>query len=271
LEDLLGFKLFGREPQGLVMTVAARDYLDVVRDAFDRIALGTARITKQHKSAILTVSTSPDFAAKWLVHRLGRFSEQHPDIDLRISASLDHVDFAREDIDMAVRHGQGNWPGLDAVEMCHEMLFPVCSPHLLRTKKLPLKATEILRYPLLHHNDRSGWSRWLKGIQLKPTKPMHGLVFNRDSLLIDAAVSGQGIALARTTLCAWDVLQERLVAPFEHKLELQSSYWIVAPQLTASLPKISKFRSWLITEANVDRERMAAQLGWDLRGQGHPL
>ncbi len=260
LEDLLGFKLFGRESKGLVITAAARDYLEVVRDAFDRIALGTAKITRQHKSAILTVSTSPDFAAKWLVHRLGRFSEQHPEIDLRISASLDHVDFAREDIDMAVRHGQGDWPGLDAVEMCREMLFPVCSPHLLRSKKLPLKVQDLLRYPLLHHNDRSGWSRWLKGFHLKPLKSMQGLVFNRDSLLIDAAVSGQGIALARTTLCAWDVLQGQLVAPCEHKLALQTSYWIIAPQLTASLPKISKFRHWLITEAKLDRERMAAQL-----------
>lgn len=264
LEDLLGFQLFLREPQGLQLTAAAREYLEVVRDAFDRIALGTSKITRQHKSAILTVSTSPDFAAKWLVHRLGRFSEQHPEIDLRISASLDHVDFAREDIDLAVRHGQGGWPGLDGVKMFKEMLFPVCSPHLLGSKKLPLRAQDVLRYPLLHHNDHTGWSHWLKGVHIKADKPLQGLVFNRDSLLIDAAISGQGMALSRTTLCAWDVLQGRLVVPFQQSLTLQSSYWIVAPKLTAEMPKISKFRSWLIAEANEDRERLTALLGRDL-------
>jgi LysR family transcriptional regulator, glycine cleavage system transcriptional activator len=264
LEDLLGFKLFARASQGLALTAAAREYLEVIREAFDRIALGTAKITRQHRSAVLTVSTSPDFAAKWLVHRLGRFSEQHPEIDLRISASLDHVDFAREDIDMAVRHGQGDWPELKAVEMFKEMLFPVCSPHLLRAKKLPLKESELLRYPLLHHNDRTGWSQWLKGLGLKPSKPLQGLVFNRDGLLIDAAISGQGIALSRTTLCAWEVLQGRLVVPFRQSVALQTSYWIVAPHLTAEMPKISKFGQWIISEANADRERLAVLLGRDL-------
>jgi LysR family transcriptional regulator, glycine cleavage system transcriptional activator len=264
LEDLLGFKLFLREPQGLVLSAAAREYLEVIREAFDRIALGTSKITRQHKSSVLTVSTSPDFAAKWLVHRLGRFSEQHPEIDLRISASLDHIDFAREDIDMAVRHGKGDWPGLDAVEMFKEMQFPVCSPHLFRSKKQPLQMQEVLRYPLLHHNDRTGWTQWLKNHNLKPAKPLQGLIFNRDSLLIDAAISAQGIALSRTTLCAWDVLQGRLIVPFEERVALPTSYWIVAPQLMSKMPKISKFRDWLIAEADSDRERLTSLLGRDL-------
>ena len=80
---------------------------------------------------MLTVSTSPDFAAKWLVHRLGRFAEAHPTIDLRVSATMHHVDFAREDVDLAVRHGDGRWPGLDVARLCSEQLFPVCSPKLV--------------------------------------------------------------------------------------------------------------------------------------------
>src|SRR5438105_3151847 len=115
LEATLGLKLFIRDRQRLVITEAGREYLAVLRDAFDRIALGTERLTQRQRSGVLTVSTSPDFATKWLVHRLGRFAEKHPEIDLRISASMHHVDFAREDVDMAVRHGAGNWPGLDAV------------------------------------------------------------------------------------------------------------------------------------------------------------
>jgi LysR family transcriptional regulator, glycine cleavage system transcriptional activator len=106
LEAELGVKLFNRERQRLIITDAGRDYLSVVRDALDRIALGTERLLQRQSSGMLTVSTSPDFAAKWLVHRLGRFAEAHPDIDLRVSATMHHVDFAREDIDLAVRHGR---------------------------------------------------------------------------------------------------------------------------------------------------------------------
>src|SRR5688572_23906450 len=131
LEVELGIKLFNRERQRLVITEAGREYLTVLRDALDRIAVGTERLLQRQKAGVLTVSTSPDFAAKWLVHRLGRFAESHPQIDLRVSATLHHVDFAREDVDVAVRHGDGHWPGLDAVRLCPEELFLVCSPKLV--------------------------------------------------------------------------------------------------------------------------------------------
>jgi DNA-binding transcriptional LysR family regulator len=114
LEVSLGISLFGRERQRLVITPAGREYLAVIRDALDRIAMGTERLVQGRGSGVLTVSTSPDFAAKWLVHRLGRFVESHPEIDLRVSATMHHVDFVREDVDIAVRHGDGKWPGLDA-------------------------------------------------------------------------------------------------------------------------------------------------------------
>src|SRR3954464_7865401 len=144
LETTLGIKLFFRERQRLVITEAGREYLAVVRDALDRIAVGTDRLVQRQTSGVLTVGTSPDFAAKWLVHRLGRFSEAHPDIDLRISASMHHVDFASEEVDLAVRHGDGRWPGLHVTRLCFEQLFPVCSPALLRGPKA-LKSPADLR------------------------------------------------------------------------------------------------------------------------------
>jgi LysR family glycine cleavage system transcriptional activator len=135
LEAELGLRLFNRERQRLVITDAGKSYLDVVRDAFDRLAVGTNRLLQLQKTGALTVTTSPNFASKWLVHRLGRFVEAHPDIDLRVSASLQHIDFAREDIDVAVRHGDGQWSGLSVTRLCVEELFPVCSPKFMRGRK----------------------------------------------------------------------------------------------------------------------------------------
>ena len=258
LEAELGFKLFNRERQRLVITDAGREYLNVVRDAFDRIALGTARLTQRQTSGVLTVSTSPDFAAKWLVHRLGRFAEMHPDIDLRVSATMHHVDFAREDVDMAVRHGTGNarWSGLDGVRLCTEALFPVLSPHLLAKHGRALKPAGVLKLPLLHLDDQTGWTRWLAAAHVKPPATLQGLIMNRASMVIDAAVNGQGVALSRTTLAAWDLINQRLVAPFAQKLPLASAYWIVAPQATAMLPKIATFRDWLLAEAAQDARQL---------------
>lgn len=260
LEAELGFKLFNRERQRLVITDAGREYLNVVRDAFDRIALGTARLMQRQSSGVLTVSTSPDFAAKWLVHRLGRFAEMHSEIDLRVSATMHHVDFAREDVDMAVRHGTGeaSWQGLHGVRLATEALFAVCSPSLLRKKSRKMTTTGVLDLPLLHLDDHSGWRRWFDAAEVKAPKSLQGIVLNRASMVIDAATNGQGIALARSTLAAWDLINQRLVAPFSISIPLTSAYWIVAPQATAELPKIATFRNWLLAEAAEDREQVGS-------------
>src|SRR5215210_5115102 len=162
LETELGLKLFTRERQRLIVTEQGREYLAVLRDALDRIALGTERLRQRQTSGALTVSTSPDFAAKWLVNRLGRFSEAHPEIDLRVSATMHHVDFAREDVDLAVRHGDGNWPGLEAVRLCAEQLFPVCAPKLVSGRNRITKAADLLKFPLLRLEDWKNWSRWFE-------------------------------------------------------------------------------------------------------------
>ena len=263
LELELNIKLFHRERQRLVLTEAGREYLTVVRDALDRIAVGTERLVQRQTSGVLTVSTSPDFAAKWLVHRLGRFAEAYPDIDLRVSATLHHVDFAREDVDLAVRHGEGNWPGLDVLRLSSEQLFAVCSPNLLAGRPRLTKPADVLKFPLLHLDDRKAWSRWLEaaGVEAEPTQ---GPVLNRASMVIDAAVDGQGIALARTTLAAWDLINGRLVRPFIEALRLSKTYWIICPKATSKLPKIATFRDWLVAEAARDA-RQLQKLGSDFK------
>jgi LysR family glycine cleavage system transcriptional activator len=256
LEAGLGIKLFNRERQRLIITEAGREYLTVLRDSFDRIAVGTERLIQRQSSGVLTVSTSPDFAAKWLVNRLGRFAEAHPGIDLRISATLHHVDFAREDVDLAVRHGDGGWPGLDVARLSTEQLFAVCSPKLLRGRQRIGKPADVLKFPLLHLDDRKDWTRWLEAAGVATAELSHGPVLNRASMVIDAAVDGQGIALARTTLAAWDLINGRLVRPLPETLRLSKTYWIICPKATSALPKIATFRDWLLAEAADDAARL---------------
>jgi len=205
------------------------------------------------------VSTSPDFAAKWLVSRLGRFAETHPETELKISATMHHVDFTREDVDLAIRHGAGDWAGLDAVNLCFEELFPVCSPALLRTRRGIHNPEDVLQFPLLHLDDRRDWSRWLEAAGASGEGLLHGPILNHASMLIDAAIDGQGIALARTALAAADLIYGRLVKPFQAALPLKNRYWIVCPRATSSMPKITIFRKWLLAEAAEDARRLGAR------------
>lgn len=256
LELELGLKLFRRERQRLVIADAGRSYLEVVRDAFDRLSFGTENLLQRQSAGVLTVTVSPNFAAKWLVHRLGRFAEAHPGIDLRVSAAVHHVDFAREDIDLGIRHGDGQWPGLHVTRLCAEELFPVCSPKLVRGRRALRAPADLKRHTLLHVDDRRDWGRWLAEADVADADPARGLVFNQASMAIDAAVGGQGVALARTALAAWDILAGRLVRPFALALKVPYAYWIVCPKPTAELPKICAFRDWLLAEAAEESRRL---------------
>lgn len=255
LEAVLGVRLFDRERQRLLITEAGREYLAVVRDALDRIAVGTELLVQRRKAGVLTVSTSPDFAAKWLVHRLGRFAESHAGIDLRVSATAHHVDFAREDVDVAVRHGDGEWPGLEVVRLCSERLFPVCSPKLVAGRNRIAAPADVLKFPLLRLDDGKTWRKWFEAAGIADAEA-RGPILSSASMLIDAAVDGHGIALARTALAAWDMIHRRLVRPVDISLRMAKTYWIVCPKATAGIQKIVTFRKWLLTEAAEDARRL---------------
>ena len=182
----------------------------------------------------------------------GAVAEVHPDIDLRVSATVHHVDFVREDVDLAVRHGDGNWPGLDVVRLCAEQLFAVCSPQLAGRVG---KASDFLKFPLLRLDDAKTWTKWFAAAGVAAPVP-NGPVLNHASMLIDAAVDGQGVALARTALAARDLIAGRLVRPIDVSLRMSKTYWVVCPQAASALPKVAKFRRWLLAEAADDARRL---------------
>jgi LysR family transcriptional regulator, glycine cleavage system transcriptional activator len=147
------------------------------------------------------------------------------------------------------------------VRLSSEHLFAVCSPKLLSGRRRLGKPTDILKFPLIHMDSRADWTRWLQAAGMDGAEVTHGPVLNRASMVIDAAINGQGVALARTTLAAWDLIHGRLVRPFPETLRLSKTYWIICPKATAALPKIVTLRDWLLSEAAQDMRRLQ-KLGW---------
>ena len=250
LEARIGRPLFLRDGRRLALTETGRLYLPFVGDALDRLKAGDRALADPERNPrVLTVSVSPSFAAKWLVPRVGDFFAEHPDLDLRISANPQHVNLADGEIDVAVRHGDGHWDKLHAVQLCREELFPVCNPVLAEAGE-PMDLAALAALPLIHHRSPQLWIDWFRGFGFEPpTEVRHGPVYNEMSLAIDAAVAGQGVALARSALASLDLETGRLVRPATQSAPAQFGYWIVCDPASADLPKIARFRAWLLREA----------------------
>ncbi len=249
LEERLGVVLFRRLNRALLLTDAGQSYLPAVRDAFDRIAEATGDLKALDRAGVLTVSVLPSFAAKWLVPRLGGFREAHPDIDVHVAPSDHLVDFARENVDLAMRYGQGNWPGLRADRLMTEEVFPVCSPNLAQGPRRLRSPDDLRHHTLLHDDMRIDWRMWLLAAGVEGIDTRRGPTFTDSSMVVQAAVAGQGVALGRSALAAADLAAGRLVKPFDISLPAAVAYYVVCPEATAERPKIVAFRDWVIAEA----------------------
>ena len=250
LEQRLKVRLFTRDGPRLALTEAGRTYLPFAGEALERLRAGDRALTDPgRKDRVLTISVSPSFAAKWLVPRLGDFIAAHPDIDLRISANPAHVDFADGEIDLAVRHGSGDWPGLSCTRLCEEALFPVCSPALLRGEA-PQSPADLARHVLIHSGTPDTWRTWFAAFGVDPGPGVaHGPVLNEMSLAIDAAIAGQGVALARSALASRDLADGRLVRPMRHEIPADFAYWIVCSHATARRRNVMACTAWLLEQA----------------------
>jgi LysR family transcriptional regulator, glycine cleavage system transcriptional activator len=257
LEERLGVRLFRRLSRGLVLTDEAQRYLPAVRDAFARLEAATAELLARRASGTLTASVVPSFAAKWLVPRLGRFRAANPDIDLRISTSQHLVDFAREDVDIGLRMGRGHYPGLRVDRLFGETLVPVCSPALLEGEPPLRRPQDLKHHVLLHEDDETGWRLWLELAGVEDVDVSHGLTFTDAAMGVQAAAEGQGVALARTALAAWDIAAGRLVRPFDVSMPHDLAYYLVCPEASAERPRIAAVRAWLLAEAARYQQELA--------------
>lgn len=254
LEDHLGVSLFRRRPRPLVLTEAGQLLYPAVSTSLDAIAAASALLMQVSESTTLTVSVTTVFAAKWLVPRLSEFQRTHPEIDFRLQTSNDVVDLHRQTVDLAIRYGKGNYPGLTVCKLASDVFMPVCSPRLLDSQH-PIKAPEDLRHhPLLHFEwihfgtDAPNWRNWFKVTGLNIIDPNRGLKFNEESLAIQAAIAGQGVALCSSIHVADDVALGFLVQPLDVSLD-GFNYSVVYLENHPKEKLILKFLDWLVEVA----------------------
>ncbi len=262
LEEFLGVKLFKRLPHGLVLTEAGRAGLPHFSAGFKNLAKGLREIREYGEITPFSVWTTPSFASKWLVPRLKKFRQNYPNIDLRINASetmIESVDnntkidkefFDAKGIDMAIMFGRSAYSDLESKTLMHVSVVPLCSPQLLEEGPHPLRSpSDLVHHTLLHdvtpYKGRPDWSVWLRKVGVEGVDPRHGLTFNHVSLVLQAAIDGQGVALGLMPLAQEDVDSGRLVVPFEPVFPLDYRYSIVSSSDTRSNPNFEIFCHWL--------------------------
>lgn len=250
LEDWAGIPLFRRDGRHVALTEAAAKFLPTVTVAFDQLALAGRKLQAVDPGqGWLTVAMMPSFAGKWLVPRLAGFREKHPNIDVWIATFEPQAGALGPDVDLAIRYGRGDWPGLSSVKVLSEELFPVCSPALAMQLKQP---ADLARMTLLHDEMREDWGMWLRAAGVATVEATRGPGFDDSGLLIQAAIEGLGVALGRSVLVKGDLEAGRLVRPFAPALPAESAFYLAYPPETENAPKIKAFRDWLVATAEAD-------------------
>jgi LysR family glycine cleavage system transcriptional activator len=262
LEDWLGTPLFHRSSSGrarLIATEAAERALPEIRAGFDRLTLGLERLKEGSANGVLTVTVSPAFAAKWLLPRIESFQQAWPQTDVRLDTSLKPVDFVAQRVDIGVRYGAGQWPGLHADKLMDEEVYPVCSPRLLGQGERLRQPADLLDETLIHdlsmdgHSSFPSWEAWLRKAEVTAPLSGRGLKINNSAAVLQAAVEGQGIALARSVMARDDLASGRLVRLFpERTFASPLAYYVVYRAECSGLPRLLAFRAWLLEQARTD-------------------
>ncbi len=254
LEDHLGLKLFERRPRSLTLTENGQALYRIATDVLDRLQTATDRLKAETRARQLAITTTTGFASLWLIPRLKRFTALHPDIDVRISATTDMINLERSLIDLAIRYCKPESVPEGALKLFGEEVIPVCSRALLRDKARPLKRPQDLAHHTLLHFDYAGimymdWGTWLTALGIGDLKPAGALHFSQYEQLIQAAISGQGVALGRQPLVNDLIGSGALAAPFKQTLVGPRAYFVIESRFSAGKPHVREFAQWLLAEA----------------------
>lgn len=254
LESTLRASLFERHNREIRLTAVGSRLFEELSAAFQAIEDAVEPFnllrTSERGQQTLTVTTTESFAATWLVPRLARFTGRHPDVEVRVETTARVVNLRREnEVDIAIRHGLGEYAGLEAIRFMTPRLLPVCSPSLLTTRRKPDEPVDCLAFPLLQDCDRADWLLWFRAHDIRDARAARGSSFSNDYLLIQAAVAGQGIALVRDTYAGEELRRGRLIVALDRPWPTSFAYYLVARPEIMKRRKVEWFRDWLLEEA----------------------
>lgn len=244
LERRLGLALFRRLPKSLRLTDEGQALLPELGAAFDRIGNVLDRLSLRGGGGVLTISAITTFVLTWLVPRLPRFQAAHPEIEVRLLTNQRLVDFDREDVDVAIRFGDGKWPGLLKIKLFEETLTPLSG----RAYRRRLRSLSDLRAVPLLDAGGGDWEIWLRAAGVRDVPSSHGPKFDSTKIAVEAAIDGLGVAIGQASLYAEDIAAGRLFQPFPLAVGNGKAYWLVHPASAQDTPKVRAFRDWILTE-----------------------
>lgn len=263
LEDHLGTSMFQRVPRALKLTAAGQRLFKSVTMSLEHIANTVADIRRVGPKADVTVATSVTFASYWLMAHIAKFRALSPDTELKVVAAPPVPDLTAAGIDLAIRYGSGRWPGVEAIHLLDNEVFPVCAPSYLDGRGKPHKPRDLLDEVLLHlvEYDRNWvtWEAWLRdfGVPWKPTKK--GLEFDNYLVLVQAALDGQGVALGGGRLAEDFITRGTLVRPIAATLRSTRGFYLLMPRDVPLSQPAKLFREWIIAEAKGSKQASASK------------
>lgn len=259
LENYLGITLFKRQNRLILLTEQAQVCLPYLTEGFDRMAEAMKMMEELTLEKPLTITVAEAFAARWLMPRLRSFQTLHPDIDVRFDVSKELVDLVHDDIDVGIRYGSGEYPGLETDFLLPQQVYPVCSPNLLE-KGPPIQTPADLQHYTLIHGDYyyldaayPDWEMWFKTVGVEDSNSTHGLHFSNAEMVVQAAVEGQGIALIGSVVAEDDLKAGRLIRPLDHTIPMEFAYYFVCTKAKARQPRVQSFRTWLLDEVKAEQ------------------
>jgi DNA-binding transcriptional LysR family regulator len=237
--------IFERTPKGMLVTEAGAPVLVALSEGLARLSEAVSMAQKTDETT-LTISVAPVFAARWLVYRIDRFAEQFPDINLRIDATTKLVNPAASDVDLGIRVGNGQWPGVRAELLLEQEVFPVCAPRIAEGLREP---RDILELPaIIDGKAMFTWEVWMREAGLSGSTLTTRHVFNDASLCLDAAMAGQGVMLAWQTLAGYSLQAGQLVAPFGIRARTGFGHYFITAEGTREPKKVRAFKDWIRSE-----------------------
>lgn len=245
LEALLGASLLVKVGRRIKLTEAGERYFNSIAGGLEQIVEATDRIRGYRAVTVLTIRATPTLSSKWLLPRLMSFVEAHPHIDVRLDGTSEPTDFAREDVDVEIRHGTGNWPGLFVEGIAEERFLPVCARGYAEPESI--EAATLTKHRLIHSvKSQVQWPTWFKAVGVSTERRWRRVLFDRSHMAIDAASSGMGVAL-ESDLMMWRELRDGvLVCPVISPPNLRLvTQWLVCPHEHLRHFKVKAFLDWI--------------------------